>query len=378
MSGENLQGFTIKGACDTATAQSLASSHRSWLYLCPDVDPDVGVEGGIETLRNSGIQVAHVPFTTSALNLQKTDEIVNVLDQLPRPTVISCRSSLRAGACLALYRGVKSPEIPIEEIIANARAENLTFTNNANVVNWVTAGIIRNRPRSPLIFRQFFELESSTYTYLLADSKTREAILIDPVDVSVDRDVQFITQLGLTLKYAINTHVHADHITGTGKLKQRTGCQSVINEVSGAAADIKINEGDRIFFGEHFIDVLATPGHTSGCLSYLTDDRSMVFTGDTLLIRGCGRTDFQGGSSETLYNMIHSKIFTLPEDTLIYPAHDYKGQSCSSVGEEKRFNPRLTKPLPEFIEIMTNLNLPYPKKIDASLPANMVCGLYET
>jgi len=235
-----------------------------------------------------------------------------------------------------------------------------------------------------LIFRQLFEAESSTYTYILGCPSTKEAIIIDPVDLTAERDAQFIREMGLTLVYAVNTHVHADHVTGSGKLKQifnvaesELPVRSVIAEVSGAQADVKVNDGDVISFGTRSVRVLSTPGHTDGCLSYVLDDNSMVFTGDALLIRGCGRTDFQQGSAETLYNSVHSKIFTLPDSCLVYPAHDYKGRTCSSVGEEKTHNLRLTKPLEEFKEIMDNLGLPYPKKIDASLPANMVCGLYE-
>lgn len=228
------------------------------------------------------------------------------------------------------------------------------------------------------IFRQLFEAESSTYTYLLADTDTREAVLIDPVLETVDRDLKLITELGLTLKVALNTHCHADHITGTGLLKKNMfGLKSAISKHSGAAADIQLSEGDRITFGKHYVMVLETPGHTDGCVTYVTEDQSMAFTGDALLIRGCGRTDFQQGCPKKLYESIHKKIFTLPGSCFIYPAHDYKGQTVSTVNEEKKFNPRLTKSLDEFVKIMNNLNLPKPKKIDISVPANLVCGLHD-
>uniref|UniRef100_A0A8C1TBT9 ETHE1 persulfide dioxygenase n=1 Tax=Cyprinus carpio TaxID=7962 RepID=A0A8C1TBT9_CYPCA len=187
-------------------------------------------------------------------------------------------------------------------------------------------------PRAPL-FRQLFESESSTYTYLLADADSREAVLIDPVLETVDRDLQLINDLGLTLKVALNTHCHADHITGTGLLKKKC------------------------------LTVRETPGHTDGCVTYVSEDEGMAFTGDALLIRGCGRTDFQQGSPHRLYESVHKKIFTLPGHCFIYPAHDYKGQTVSTVDEEKKFNPRLTKTLQEFVNIMNNLNLPKPKKI---------------
>jgi len=229
-----------------------------------------------------------------------------------------------------------------------------------------------------LFFRQLFEGVSSTYTYLLADRETKEAVLIDPVLETVDRDLKLLEELGLTLKMAVNTHCHADHITGTGLLKQRlVVLKSGISKHSGAAADVLLGDGDKISFGKYSLTVRETPGHTDGCVTLVTGDQSMAFTGDALLIRGCGRTDFQQGCPKRLYQSVHQKIFTLPAHCLIYPAHDYKGQTVSTVGEERKFNPRLTKSLEEFVEIMNNLNLPKPAKIDIAVPANLVCGLHE-
>ncbi|XP_076593420.1 persulfide dioxygenase ETHE1, mitochondrial [Chaetodon auriga] len=229
-----------------------------------------------------------------------------------------------------------------------------------------------------LLFRQLFESESSTYTYLLADTETRDAILIDPVLETIDRDLKLVNELGLNLKVAVNTHCHADHITSTGLMKKRlVGLKSAISKFSGASADIFLSEGDKITFGKHYLTVRETPGHTDGCVSLVSGDQSMVFTGDALLIRGCGRTDFQQGCPKSLYESVHQKIFTLPDHCLIYPAHDYLGQTVSTVGEERKFNPRLTKNLEEFVNIMNNLNLPKPKKIDISVPANLVCGVHQ-
>ncbi|XP_026226802.1 persulfide dioxygenase ETHE1, mitochondrial-like isoform X8 [Anabas testudineus] len=229
-----------------------------------------------------------------------------------------------------------------------------------------------------LLFRQLFELESSTYTYLLADTETNEAVLIDPVLETVDRDLKLIHELGLNLKVAVNTHCHADHITSTGLMKKRlVGLKSAISKFSGASADIQLSEGDKIKFGKQYLTVRETPGHTDGCVTLVLADQSMAFTGDALLIRGCGRTDFQQGCAKTLYQSIHEKIFTLPDECLVYPAHDYLGQTVSTVGEERKFNPRLTKNLEEFVNIMNNLNLPKPHKIDISVPANLVCGVHE-
>jgi len=230
-----------------------------------------------------------------------------------------------------------------------------------------------------MFFRQLFDRQTCTYTYLLADPETAEAVLIDPVLELAERDSTLVRELGFKLIYGLNTHMHADHITGTGKLKQlNPGCKSVISRASGAQADVYLEEGDKITFGKYEILATGTPGHTNGCMTFIIHSEQLVFTGDTLLIRGCGRTDFQEGSSERLYQSVHEKIFTLPNNYILYPAHDYKGVTATTVGEEKQYNPRLTKPLAEFVAIMDGLNLAYPQFIDKALPANKVCGLYET
>uniref|UniRef100_M4EQ60 persulfide dioxygenase n=1 Tax=Brassica campestris TaxID=3711 RepID=M4EQ60_BRACM len=228
---------------------------------------------------------------------------------------------------------------------------------------------------SKLLFRQLFEKESSTYTYLLADIShpDKPALLIDPVDKTVDRDLKLINELGLKLVYAMNTHVHADHVTGTGLLKTKVpGVKSVISKASGSKADKFVEHGERVSIGDLYLEVRATPGHTAGCVTYVTGEGAdqpqprMAFTGDAVLIRGCGRTDFQGGCSDQLYESVHSQA-----------THDYKGFEVSTVGEEMQHNPRLTKDKETFKSIMSNLNLPYPKMIDVALPANMVCGLQD-
>ena len=228
-----------------------------------------------------------------------------------------------------------------------------------------------------LLFRQLFEHKSCTYSYLLADQATKEAVLIDPVIETAERDMRIAKDLGVSLKYVLNTHVHADHVTGSGKIKTvMPAVRSAISAASGAEADIKLNNGDVIEFGRYTLEARSTPGHTDGCMTYVLHDQQVAFTGDAVLIRGCGRTDFQQGNSGRLFDSVHSQIFALPDSYFIYPAHDYMGQTVTTVGEEKQHNPRLTKSREQFIEIMRNLNLPYPKQIDRALPANMVCGLH--
>jgi sulfur dioxygenase len=226
-----------------------------------------------------------------------------------------------------------------------------------------------------MIFRQLFEPASSTYTYLLADEVTREAVLVDPVVEEVETYAQVLADLGLKLLYTVETHVHADHVTAGDALRKRLGSRTVVSAEGGApCADIPVRHGDTVRFGAHALEVRSTPGHTSGCTSYICGDR--VFTGDALLIGGCGRTDFQQGNPGTLYDSIHTQIFTLPPDTLIYPGHDYKGRTVTTVREEKAINARLggTVTREQFIEIMNNLKLAYPKQIDRAVPANQQCG----
>lgn len=229
------------------------------------------------------------------------------------------------------------------------------------------------------IFRQLFDSTSCTYTYLLADTTTRSAILIDPVIEHVSRDVKLVKELDLNLLYAANTHVHADHITGTGEIKKLfPACQSVISKASGARADKYLDPLDILQIGDISLEVRPTPGHTNGCVTYVYHKGKAAFTGDALLFRGCGRTDFQEGDPAKLYDSVHNQIFSLPEDYLLYFAHDYKGNTVTSVLEEKQFNARLTKSKEEFIKIMQNLNLAYPKMIDKAVPANLVCGYVDS
>jgi glyoxylase-like metal-dependent hydrolase (beta-lactamase superfamily II) len=230
-----------------------------------------------------------------------------------------------------------------------------------------------------MIFRQLFEPQSSAYTYLIGCEDSREAALIDPVLETVERDLQLIAKLGLTLKYTIETHIHADHVTGASRLRERTGCKCALPEKSGAdRVDMPVREGEPIRIGSLQLMPLYTPGHTDDHYSYLleADGVARVFTGDALLIDGCGRTDFQNGDAPTLYRSVHDKIFSLVGDTLVYPGHDYQQRHVSTVAQERERNPRLGggRSLDEFVEIMAGLNLPRPKKMDVAVPANRVCG----
>jgi sulfur dioxygenase len=226
-----------------------------------------------------------------------------------------------------------------------------------------------------MFVRQLFDKDTSTYTYIVADRDSGEAAIIDPVREQTERDTRLIKELGFRLKYILETHVHADHVTGASELRENFGAQVALHENSKAhCADVLLRDGQQIQLGSQAIEVLHTPGHTDGDISYRID--GAVFTGDALLIRGCGRTDFQAGDAHTLYESIREKIFTLPDETVVWPGHDYRGHTASTVGEEKRFNPRLgnDKSEDEFVEIMDALNLPNPKRIQESVPGNLRCG----
>lgn len=226
-----------------------------------------------------------------------------------------------------------------------------------------------------LIFQQLFEPMTSTYTYLLADARTREAILIDPVKEMLDRDLRLIQELDLKLRYVLDTHLHADHITASGPICDKIGAKVAIGaEAKVKGADRSLEDGDILTFGQLKLAALATPGHTHSCMCFHVHDR--VFTGDTLLIRGNGRTDFQQGSPERLYQSIHEKLFQLPDETLVFPGHDYCGFTSSTIGAEKKWNKRIGggRSLAEFVNIMKDLKLEPPKKIDEAVPANQNCG----
>ncbi|WP_319557670.1 MBL fold metallo-hydrolase [Thiomicrorhabdus sp.] len=223
--------------------------------------------------------------------------------------------------------------------------------------------------------RQLFDYDTWTYTYLVWDEETKEAAVIDSVIEQVDRDMQHIEELGLKVKYLLETHIHADHITGAGPLRKRTGAEIVVHKNSGSAcADVLATEGDKFTLGNQEISVLHTPGHTNNDITYLID--GAAFTGDTLLVRDCGRTDFQLGSNEEMYNSLTEKLFKLPPETMVFPAHDYKGFTQSTIGEEQEYNVRAGsgKSFEDFSTIMDNLNLPNPKRLDISVPGNLKCG----
>src|SRR5690242_10708715 len=238
-------------------------------------------------------------------------------------------------------------------------------------------GPYRNRPIAGgrMIFRQLFDSVSGTYTYLLASRRGGEALILDPVLEKVDRYLQLVRDLDLKLVKAVDTHLHADHVTGLGALRDRTRCVTVMGEQSGVdVVAMRVGDGDRLRIEGICLDVIHTPGHTDDSYSFAMADR--VFTGDTLLIRSTGRTDFQNGDPRAQYESIFNRLLRLPDETLVFPAHDYKGDTVSTIGEERAFNPRLqVKSIDEYVDLMNNLHLPNPKMMDVAVPANLRVGL---
>lgn len=299
---------------------------------------------------------------------------------------------LNTGDKLAVIIGSENIEVEIKKITErNEKAFDYVFMENCqrwSELNKPIAGESLNSiindfkkkegvsMKDDIIFHQLFELESSTYTYIIADKKTKEAAIIDPVLETVDRDLKLIDELGLNLVYVLDTHIHADHITGASEIRKRTQAKTGVSiDAAVLCADMGLEDAAELLLGDKKIKVIATPGHTDTCLSYYFE--GMVFTGDALLIRGSGRTDFQQGSSDKLYDSVHEKLFKLPDETLVYPGHDYRGQTSSTILLEKKFNPRLGLAIEkdEFKKIMSELKLANPKKIHEAVPANLGCGV---
>lgn len=332
------RSFLYSGA--GALAPGVAAGAKSVLFNVPVPADAAAAEAAAASAL--GIASAHVPIDApTGLSARTADACVATLASLPRPTLVLCASGNRASAAIAIAEG-RAGKWTGEATLAWALEQKMPFLTVQPLRDWVVASVDpaprpAAAPFAGLVFRQLFDAATSTFTYILGDAASGEAVVIDPVVGKVDRDLSVLNQLGLRAVLALNTHVHADHVSSSFALRAKVpGCRSGIAAAAGAAADVCLADGDAIAFGARALRVIETPGHTAGCLSFALDTGGAVFTGDALLYRGCGRTDFQGGSSAALYASVKERLFALPHDTRVFPGHDYNGFNESTIGEEVR------------------------------------------
>jgi len=384
----------LAGRVPVEAIENMAAHCKSWIALLSAKEQMEEDATRLQALKALGIVVEEHPLTPET-DEAGAERLLEAIARLPRPLVLSCTSGDRAGAAfllsVAMQRGCTAEAA--QQLAVDMDLKFWTQCADCGPIrDWVWKHLPDGKEMKPLrqqktqgaIMQQLFDPETCTFTYLIGCLSTNTALLIDPVLEQQDRDLSVVDKLGLDLRLVINTHVHADHVTSGGNIKKvRPTVYTIVSDDSGAKCDFRVRHGDIVRLGMLELEVRATPGHTSGCISYLLrksssyDGPGMIFTGDALLIRGCGRTDFQQGNSEQLYESVHKQIFSLPDETFVYPGHDYKGRNVSTVGEEKQFNPRLTKQKKDFVKLMSELGLPYPKKIDIAMPANMVCGVQD-
>ena len=381
--------FADAVVCDQVLS---ATGARAWVNLLPAFTPEQCPRAFLES---RGVRYVHLPVAApDGLDGDLSARVLSTIAALPPhgPLVIQCASGNRASAVLALYVGVTRGWTATATLAWAADAA-LPFLAAQPLRNWVCASISRarggrgsvgpvptpsSRRSSGVLVRQLWHAASSSATYLLGDRASGDAILIDPVLECAERDVALVRELGLRLRWALSTHVHADHLSGTARLRTLVPrMRSAIGRNTGALSDRCLEDGDEIEFGAHALRVISTPGHTSGCVSYVLDDDSAVFTGDCLLIRGCGRTDHQGGSPRALFASVSRLFSELPPECVLYPGHDYAGATHSSIGEEQDLNPRLgaARTLPEFEAVMASLRLPPPPLMGVAVPINLRDGV---
>eukprot|EP00916_Digyalum_oweni_P015779 GHVL01025915.1.p1 GENE.GHVL01025915.1~~GHVL01025915.1.p1 ORF type:complete len:396 (+),score=92.35 GHVL01025915.1:31-1218(+) len=346
---------------------------KSLLYLCTS-DEDQQIPSDV--CNENGVEFKHYPISNNNLNTVSASALEGLIGSMPKPILIQCKTGRRASAAACIYAASQG----YDEIY-----KTLNFIDKPDLVKWVRSYIYGKKINKNNSFIQLFDSKSSTYTYIISCINTRECIIIDPVKNQIERDLNILSKYSLKPKYAINTHIHADHITGTGDLKRILGVPTVIGKLSTKAkSDMYVGEGEKLYFGNSYITVIETPGHTSGCISLLLDDESKIFTGDCLLIGGCGRADFVGGDSNILYDSINKILKNVDSECYVYPGHNYEGILYSTIYEENVYNKRVRKFInmkseiiseDEFVGIMNNLNITKPHGYEDIVKANFENGV---
>jgi len=400
--------MAICGALPRTVVGRLARHFGAWLYLNSSADPNFHVDA----IQSANCRCEVVEMSADPPYGGFAQRVITILAALPRPLMLQCNSGNRASVLVLLAllseqgRSKTCSKASAEQLAKDLDLKAFTRCSTCGpICAWVlqevsaskaltSASIARahcpshvslgakegaSTSAKQLVFEQLFDEESSTFTYLLGCARTQEAVLIDPVLQQKDHYLTMLDELGLHLKYVIDTHCHDDHVTAAGAIREsRVDVKTVMSRASGCAADVLVDHGDTLHVGAHDLQVIATPGHTDACVSiYLSrvGQAGLIFTGDALLIRGCGRTDLQQGDAAQLYRSVHERLFALPGATQVFPGHDDKGRNMSTIEEEKHFNPRFAKTEDEFVEVMSNLQLARPSHIDVAVPLNSACGM---
>lgn len=396
--------LAICGVIEQESISFLRETFKGVLYLATDEGDDFGSEEGFVSLLSSVVDGVHLPINFHdplwhqkdshvyrGIAVEMFHEFVKALRYLPKPLIIVCSDGLRSSAVYAAYYAVQN-NLSLKTNLEYSKSENFTYVSHAGLVHWVETVVSTFHNKIAAVIRQLYDPLTGSCTYLVADMVAKEACLIDPILESYNRDVELARQLDLNLTFIIETHIHSDHISSAKELKKVfPGAKTVVSEDSGVIADMYVGDEEELHFGSRYLVCRKTPGHTRFCCSFVMDDFSAVFTGDTLHARGCGRIDMQDGSDYALYNSVQNILFKLPANCIVYPGHDYDGWRESTIGEEKLYNPRLgsSKLYPTensgiedaisekenvgfecFRSFMENLRLPIPKNFHRYIEAN--------
>lgn len=374
--------ITCGGAMNKEQTEAVVFSKRfkSWVYLCTGEDGDAGISAeGMQVLEmaaeNKMIELMHLPLNVEQLSIRGIGEVYETYCSLPRPIFVSCTNALRSHAFKALCESLDQNETVDAMIARISQTKAKGILKSPHIVEWLKAAIIGCRKdEQSLILRPLYNKEFDTYTYIIADVDSREAIIIDPHEYYAERDVEIMDQLELHVLYAVATHLHEDHRSALGNIREDMACETRAPAGSEIYCSKELHDGDKLAFGDHHLEVRSTPGHTNSCISLVMDDRTKAFTGDLLHVRGTGRTDLKTSDPSKMYDSIHNKLFVLPHDCLVYPLRGYQGMGITSIGEEKAKNMELKKSEKEFVAMKRAESNPKPVQMGENLTFNRICA----